>query len=83
MSVVGLFQSICNNADWIDLAICPQTDPEIFFPDRGQRSPQAKIICGRCPVMEECLEYALANRVHGFWGGFSERERQKMKRKIA
>ncbi|MGH9290867.1 MAG: WhiB family transcriptional regulator, partial [Acidimicrobiales bacterium] len=32
-----------------------------------------------CPVKEQCLEHALANRIdHGVWGGCSERERRRI-----
>jgi hypothetical protein len=35
-----------------------------------------------CPVREECLEYALRNKEeHGIWGGASERQRRKMRKR--
>ena len=40
---------------------------------------EAKKICAGCPVKQECLEYALANREqYGVWGGmtFAERRRE-------
>ena len=40
---------------------------------------RARKICATCPVVEPCLEYALANRIeHGVWGGCSERERRRI-----
>lgn len=67
--------------DWQDRAICSQTDPEAFFAEKGGTTKPAKLICQRCPVRQECLEYALEHDERwGVWGGLSERERRKMKR---
>lgn len=64
---------------WTQDALCAQTDPEAFFPDRGGSTQAAKTICKRCDVTEECLAYALRNNERfGIWGGKSERERRKM-----
>jgi WhiB family redox-sensing transcriptional regulator len=69
---------------WQDLALCRQTDPEAFFPDKGESSRPAKRICGRCDVKAECLDYALGrNERFGIWGGLSERERRKLQRRVA
>ena len=66
---------------WTRLAVCNQTDPEAFFPEKGGSNAAAKAICNRCPVTAKCLEYALANDERfGIWGGMSERERREMKR---
>lgn len=66
---------------WYELAVCAQTDPEAFFPEKGGSTREAKRVCAGCPVMQECLEYALANDERfGIWGGKSERERRRMKR---
>jgi WhiB family redox-sensing transcriptional regulator len=68
--------------EWQALALCSQTDPEEFFPDKGATNRYAKRICGRCEVKTECLEYALGHDERfGIWGGKSERERRKMKGK--
>ena len=40
----------------------------------------AKNICNECPVMVECLNYALHHESYGIWGGLTERERQTMRR---
>ncbi len=69
--------------DWRDRALCAQTDPEAFFPEKGGSTREAKKICQRCPVRAECLEYALAHDERfGIWGGLSERERRRLKRGI-
>ncbi len=67
---------------WQDKALCAQTDPEAFFPEKGGSTREAKKVCTSCEVRSECLEYALANDERfGIWGGLSERERRKLKRR--
>lgn len=71
------------NEQWQDRALCSQTDPEAFFPEKGGSTREAKKICQRCSVRSECLEYALAHDERfGIWGGLSERERRRLKRGI-
>ena len=66
---------------WMDLALCAETDPEIFYPEKGGSTREAKLICSRCEVRAECLEYALEHDERfGIWGGLSERQRRNLKR---
>jgi WhiB family redox-sensing transcriptional regulator len=68
--------------DWQELALCSQTDPEAFFPEKGGSTREAKKICTGCEVRAECLEYALAHDERfGIWGGLSERERRKLRKR--
>lgn len=75
---------------WRDDAICNQTDPESFFPEKGGTTRPAKQICLGCPVRArqlggtgECLDYALEHDERfGIWGGYSERERRRLLRGI-
>ena len=67
---------------WQGDALCAQTDPEAFFPEKGGSTRDAKKICGSCEVRGECLDYALQNDERfGIWGGLSERERRKLRRR--
>jgi WhiB family redox-sensing transcriptional regulator len=67
--------------DWRERALCSQTDPEAFFPEKGGGTREAKRICSRCPVVIDCLQYALGrDERFGIWGGLSERERRALKR---
>lgn len=67
---------------WQERALCAQTDPEAFFPEKGGSTREAKKVCVSCEVRAECLEYALENDERfGIWGGLSERERRKLKRR--
>jgi WhiB family redox-sensing transcriptional regulator len=56
----------------------------LFFPERGGSTKAARALCSECCVKAECLEYALENREgFGIWGGTSERDRRKLrKRKV-
>ncbi len=68
-------------ADWQERALCAQTDPESFFPEKGGSTREAKKICTGCEVRSECLEYALGHDERfGIWGGLSERERRRLKK---
>lgn len=70
---------------WMDEAACSGHQPiEDFFPSAGQSIDVAVAICSSCPVQESCLEYALTNHEHhGIWGGKSERERRRIRRRRA
>ena len=69
------------NRDWHDSALCAQTDPEVFFPEKGFPAQDARRVCTACPVRDACLDYALTNRErYGVWGGLSERERHRILR---
>src|ERR687895_94786 len=60
---------------WQEQANCLGVDPDLFFPERGASTREAKSVCRSCEVRLECLEYALANaEKFGIWGGLSERE---------
>ena len=61
-------------------ALCAETDPEAFFPEKGGSTREAKRVCTGCSVRTECLEFALANDERfGIWGGLSERERRRVR----
>ncbi|MGW5665488.1 WhiB family transcriptional regulator [Streptomyces sp. NPDC003758] len=74
---------------WRDRAACLRVDPDLFFPI-GNSGPtleqidEAKAVCGRCPVVEQCLDWAMeVGQVEGIWGGMTESERRAMKRREA
>lgn len=73
--------------NWRDHAACRHEDPDLFFPI-GATGPalvqteRAKAVCRRCPVREECLQWALdTGQTLGVWGGTSENERRALKRR--
>jgi WhiB family transcriptional regulator, redox-sensing transcriptional regulator len=79
--LLGLF-ALTEEQTWQERALCAQTDPEAFFPEKGGSTREAKRICSTCEVRSECLEYALEHDERfGIWGGLSERERRRMRRR--
>ncbi len=66
---------------WQERALCAETDPEAFFPEKGGSTREAKRVCQSCEVRPECLDYALDHDERfGIWGGLSERERRRLKK---
>lgn len=66
---------------WQDFANCLGVDPDLFFPERGASTREAKEVCRGCVVRGDCLEFALVNaEKFGIWGGMSERERRRLRR---
>jgi WhiB family redox-sensing transcriptional regulator len=77
------------STDWRHDALCRDQDPERWFPV-GNSGPallqiaEAKTVCRRCPVVSDCLAWALASgQDAGVWGGMSEDERRALKRRNA
>jgi len=69
---------------WQERANCMGVDPDLFFPERGASTREAKEVCRGCVVQDDCLEYAIANgEKFGIWGGLSERERRRVRRQRA
>lgn len=81
LGVPGVAKSEDEALAWQSDALCAQTDPEAFFPEKGGSTRDAKRICEGCEVRSACLEYALQNDERfGIWGGLSERERRRLRR---
>jgi len=74
-----------DSRSWLEQAACRTEDPELFFPiaNAGPALAQvaaAKAICGRCPVQELCLSYAMTTgQDSGIWGGLTETERRSLR----
>jgi len=89
LSMTGTFDAGFPGLDaeaqsWHENALCAETDPEAFFPEKGGSTREAKKICTGCEVRAECLEFALANDERfGIWGGLSERERRRLRRQAS
>jgi WhiB family redox-sensing transcriptional regulator len=74
------------NGEWRKQAACANSDTEKFFPTKGKEArtqhviSSARLVCARCPVRSECLEFAVKNSVmYGIWGGLTREERKKVK----
>ncbi|MEW2273703.1 WhiB family transcriptional regulator [Streptomyces griseofuscus] len=73
--------------NWREHAECRYEDPDLFFPI-GSTGPaqvqaeEAKKVCQRCPVRQECLDWALdTGQGIGVWGGTTELERRRLRRR--
>ncbi|HZZ96356.1 MAG TPA: WhiB family transcriptional regulator [Jatrophihabitantaceae bacterium] len=72
--------------DWQVNAKCRGLDTANFYhpenergPSRAHREMQAKAVCAQCPVIQNCLRWALAAREpYGVWGGLSAEERESL-----
>jgi WhiB family redox-sensing transcriptional regulator len=74
-------EEVATELEWQERALCAQTDPEAFFPEKGGSTREAKRVCLSCEVRVQCLDYALENDERfGIWGGLSERERRRVKK---
>ncbi|MGH8862924.1 MAG: WhiB family transcriptional regulator [Jatrophihabitantaceae bacterium] len=70
--------------DWQTRAACRGLDTAHFYhpenergPSRVRREKNAKAVCAGCPVVQNCLRWALAAREpYGVWGGKSAEERE-------
>lgn len=69
---------------WMHSALCAQTDPDAFFPEKGGDARPARRICAGCDVRAHCLSYALTHDERfGIWAGLSLRERRRAQRAAA
>ena len=70
--------------NWREDASCRGYDGAVFFPDDGDTAGinYARSICAGCPVMEDCLTYAVEmNQTEGIWGGATKQERRRLRRR--
>ena len=66
-------------ARWRERAACRGARIEVFFPGRGETAGAARQVCAQCPVCQQCLEFAVSNRiVYGIWGGLTGPERSAL-----
>jgi len=82
MRVAGFLQ-FAPPEPWEPLAACRNhPNPDLWFPERGEATDEAKAICHTCPVRRDCLDFALRYRIkNGVWGGKSARQRDRIIRK--
>jgi WhiB family transcriptional regulator, redox-sensing transcriptional regulator len=74
---------------WRNRSACLEVNPELFFPI-GNANPalvqidEAKVVCRRCEVVENCLKWAMeSDQDTGVSGGLSADERGALKRRNA
>ena len=79
MELHGIFPA--EDLSWQREANCLGVHPDLFFPERGASTKEAKEVCRACVVKDDCLEFALrSGEKFGIWGGMSERERRRLRR---
>ena len=75
------FTNIVTAPQWMADGLCAEVDPDLWFPEKGGSTREAKALCRRCAVRADCLDYALLHDERfGIWGGESERSRRRLKR---
>lgn len=68
------------NGDWWDRAACRAHPDLSWFPGSGESQREQVTICRTCPVRPECLFHALTEpEDFGVWGGYSDRERKRLR----
>jgi WhiB family transcriptional regulator, redox-sensing transcriptional regulator len=76
-----------NRPGWWSRAACASADPDLFFPISHsgpalRQVMRAKAVCAHCDIQRECLGYALAaGSIQGVWGGMTEEERRRLRRR--
>lgn len=71
---------------WTQSAECAKPGQPLMFPHEGDTVgvEQAKDVCNRCPVRQQCLDEALGRRESfGIWGGMTTDERRALLRQTA
>lgn len=71
--------------DWRLLAACRGVDPDVFFPPAHdyEALKLARSYCARCPVRDECADWAdrhESTRRQGIFGGMAPRQRAQRRR---
>lgn len=67
---------------WHADAACAGQGHQRWLPPQGKSTNDARQVCAECPARVPCLEEALADpTLEGVWGGTSEHERDRMRRK--
>jgi len=64
--------------NWRAFANCAGLDVEMFFPEKSDVTDTVKKVCANCTVRLECAAFAIfIPEISGYWGGTTERQRQK------
>lgn len=72
-----------SRAVWIREANCRSTNLDLFFPDDGKSfGKEVEKLCAECPVLEPCQEWAVYHEGHGYQGGLTPIQRQKVRGRL-
>lgn len=73
--------SVDLDTTWMEAGACRGVDPDLFFPQDGQKASHARGACAPCPVRSQCLDFAMAtDQMFGIWGGLNVKERRALRR---
>lgn len=72
--------------NWAKHAKCKGMDTNLFFPEGTEEKKTAKyvnddiasLVCGRCPVVDECRDFAMKHDLVGIWGGTIDYTRHQL-----
>lgn len=80
----ALMAPIDDERPWVVFGACRSADADLFFPMTKEDTERALAVCATCPVVAECLEYALeARERYGIWGGKTDKQRRRLLRRTA
>lgn len=66
---------------WMADALCRGQHADLWFPNAGAPTAWAIAVCNRCPVREQCADYADAHgERNGVWGGLTFEQRMRRAR---
>lgn len=68
------------DTSWWDDAACKGMDAQLWYPRKGATAKDGRAVCAGCPVVDRCLEHAIATyERQGAWGGSSDRQRRRLR----
>ena len=66
---------------WMSVAACRSAPPDLFFAEDPRGQAAAIEVCKACPVLAECLDYAITTNSEGIWGGLLPSQLDQVKRR--
>lgn len=75
-----------NAPDFDGTQPCREMDLSLFFPESKVEEKETirllKPVCDQCQFLDPCLQWAIVNREHGFWGGTTHDQRKNIIRRM-
>ena len=81
----AIFDLLAPRPDWQRYGLCHGKGCDPWFPKSRRSIAPGAAVCARCPVAQECLEYALSleDNPDGIWAGTTPDDRRRLKRESA
>lgn len=82
MEILASFHLEDNDMEWQNQAYCRDSGVD-FFPEQQVNTKIliATKFCNQCPVKQQCLDFAMNNRIdYGIWGGKTAANRRSLRR---